>query len=273
MGQAVAQSEQEQIHTKIWHEQSEDDNPFAAKRCLCAGYDVYADILPNASWSEYLYLLFKLQQPQNWQALLLEKIAIAIANPGIRHHSVRAAMSAAVGSSTSASSLMAALAVGAGKLDGAREIYNMLECWQDCQLDLTKWAQYIQQPSTLTRSDVWGEMEHFPGFDPNGVACALPVKQVMAELTKYTQGSNLIWLAEHQHQLEALTGLPLAMSGVIAAAFKDLAMSPEQAEMLYLLLRLPGAAVHALEQREHGWKKYPFFADAVTVTNDPDTQA
>ena len=43
--------------------------------------------------------------------------------------------------------------------------------------------------------------------------------------------------------------------------------------MLYLLLRLPGAAVHALEQRESGWKKYPFFADAVTVINDPDTQA
>ncbi len=271
MGQVVAHSKQEQIYTKIWHEQSEDDNPFAAQRCLCAGYDVYADILPNASWPEYLYLLFKLEQPQNWQALLLEKIAIAISNPGIRHHSVRAAMSAAVGGSTAASSLMAALAVGAGKLDGAREIYIMLEWWQHCQQDLASWEKCIQQPPALARPDVWGEMEHIPGFDPNGVECALPVRQVMAELAKCTQGTHLFWLREHQQQLEALTGLPLAMSGVIAAAFKDLAMSPEQAEMLYLLLRLPGAAVHALEQRNNGWKKYPFFADAVEFTNDPKT--
>ena len=182
-------------------------------------------------------------------------------------------MSAAVGGSTSASSLMAALAVGAGKLDGAREIYIMLEWWQYCQQDLAIWEKYIQQPPAASCPDVWGEIEHVPGFDPNGVDCAQPVEQVMEELSKYTQGTYLIWLREHQQQLEALTGYPLAMSGVIATAFKDLTMSPEQAEMLYLLLRLPGAAVHALEQRQNGWRKYPFFADAVELTNDPEAES
>jgi len=39
--------------------------------------------------------------------------------------------------------------------------------------------------------------------------------------------------------------------------------------MLFLLLRLPGAAVHSLEQKKLGWRKYPFFGDGLTLTNDP----
>jgi citrate synthase len=50
------------------------------------------------------------------------------------------------------------------------------------------------------------------------------------------------------------------MSGVAAAALADLGFSPEQGEALHLLLRLPGAAAHALEQRQHGHKRFPFFS-------------
>ena len=39
--------------------------------------------------------------------------------------------------------------------------------------------------------------------------------------------------------------------------------------MLYLMLRLPGAAVHALEQEKLGWRRYPFFNDGLKLTNDP----
>ena len=117
---------QEVIHTKIWREEPEPDNPFAAKKCFCAGYDVYDDLLGKASWAEYIYLLFKLEKPTAQQAKLLETIAVAIANPGIRDHSVRAAMNAGVGGSSSASALMAALAVGAGQYGGAREVYFCL---------------------------------------------------------------------------------------------------------------------------------------------------
>jgi citrate synthase len=41
--------------------------------------------------------------------------------------------------------------------------------------------------------------------------------------------------------------------------------------MLYLLLRLPGAAVHALEQRDGGYKNFPFFS--VELENDPGSAA
>ena len=53
------------------------------------------------------------------------------------------------------------------------------------------------------------------------------------------------------------------MSGVAAATCRDLGLNAEQGEMLYLLLRLPGAAVHALEQARLGFKRFPFFHGAV----------
>jgi len=37
--------------------------------------------------------------------------------------------------------------------------------------------------------------------------------------------------------------------------------------MLFLLLRLPGVAVHALEQKDYGHKNFPFFK--VELENDP----
>ena len=261
--------EKEIIHSKIWYEESEKENPFAAEKCYCSGYDVYGDILSKASWFEYLYLMFKLDRPESWQAELLEKIAIAIANPGIRDHSVRAAMNAGVGGSTSASALMAALAVGAGNLNGAREIYLMVQWWQTCGCDLGKWKRMIEQPATLKRASVWRDIEHAPGFDPTKSKCSLPVEQTLDALIAIKHDRHLAWLKQNQKDLENFTGSPLSMSGVVATALLDLEFNPEQAEMLYLMLRLPGAAVHALEQKQYGWKKYPFFGAALKITNDP----
>ena len=38
--------------------------------------------------------------------------------------------------------------------------------------------------------------------------------------------------------------------------------------MFYLLLRLPGAAAHALEQHERGWRNLPFYGDGLILTKD-----
>ncbi len=262
-------SKKEVLHTKIWCEEPEQDNPFAASKCLCAGYDVYGELINKASWFEYVYLLFKLERPGKWQAELLEKIAIAIANPGIRDHSVRAAMNAGVGGSTSASALMAALAVGAGQLNGAREVFLMMQWWQECGCDPCKWEKMINEPPRNHRANVWGEIEHTPGFDPHGVSCAKPVLQTMAVLERVKSDGNISWLMEHRAELEKMTNSPLSMTGLIATAFTDLEFSPDQGEIFYLMMRLPGAAVHALEQKQLGWKKYPFFGSALKVTNDP----
>ncbi|PCI65379.1 MAG: citryl-CoA lyase [Piscirickettsiaceae bacterium] len=260
---------QEQITTKIWHEEPENDNPFASKTSYCSGYDVYGDLLGKVSWAEYIYLLFKLEKPEPWQAALLEGVAIAIANPGPRDLSVRAAMNGGVGGSTAASCLMAALAPGAGKNGGAREVYQVMRLWQQCEFDLALWQENLSDYKDEQKVEVWPASEHTPGFDPYGASCATPVLQTLEHLTSiYPQGA-LAYLTKHRATFETSADCPLGMTGVIAAAFTDLALSDEQAEMLFLLLRLPGAAVHSLEQKKLGWRKYPFFGDGLTLTNDP----
>ncbi len=260
----------EVIHTKIWNEEPEPNNPFAAKKCYCAGYDVYGDLLGKASWVEYLYLLFKLEKPTKEQAKLLETIAVAIANPGIRDHSVRAAMNAGVGGSTSASALMAALAVGAGQYGGAREVYLAMQNWEECGQNIKNWQNAIKNPRNEERIDVWTPIEHPPGFDPNGVSCSTPTQQILVSLCEIAgPKSNLDWLKKNRQTLEEHSNMPLAFTGVIAAAFVDLKLTTEQGEMLFLFFRLPGAAVHALEQKHYGWRKYPFFEDSLKLQNDP----
>ncbi|HYD81237.1 MAG TPA: citryl-CoA lyase [Paucimonas sp.] len=245
------------IRSSIWLEVSEPDNPFAAKAAYCGGYDVYGEMLGDARWVEMLYLLFRGEAPDASQANLLEALAVALANPGPRDPSVHAAMCGGVCGSTAASSLMAALAVGAGGLSGGREVFFAMRGWAQCGTALDSWRTWFDGPHVLA-GDVWPEPEHPPGFDPYGVTTSTPVKQTLACLARLSPGPRLPWLQANLAALESMTERPLALSGVAAAAFSDLEFAPEQGEMLHLLLRLPGAAAHALEQKPLGYKKFPF---------------
>lgn len=260
----------EMIHTRIWDEEAEADNAFSAASCHCHGYDVYGELLGNASWIEYLFLLFRGEAPTIQQAKLLEGLAIALANPGPRDASVHAAMCGGVGGSTSASCLTAALAVGAGASGGAREIFNTLGEWQGRGTDISKWQSALKIKPIDDPADVWPATGHPVGFDPYGVRCTTPVLQTLEYLSGIDDFPSLNWLRMNREQLEAAAGLPLAMPFVAAAALRDLGCNPEQGEMLYLLLRLPGAAVHALEQKSYGYKNFPFFR--IELENDPGPQ-
>lgn len=260
----------ETIKTNIWFEEPLADNPFAAEACFCSGYDVYGDLLGKISWIQYLHLLFKLELPSPESARLLEILAVAIANPGIRDHGVRAAMNAGVGGSTRASALMAAIAVGAGNLNGGHEVVEMMRWWQRLGTDCQRWCADIHSPPQQEPVDTWRPMEHIPGFDPNGQSCPGPVRQTLEVLASIRPHGKLGWLRTNREVLEAAAGYPLAMSGVIATAFIDLDFDEGRGEMLYLLLRLPGAAVHALEQERNGWRNYPFFGSVLQPMADPD---
>jgi citrate synthase len=259
---------QENINTRIWHEEAEQDDPFITRACYCAGYDVYGELLYKASWIEYLYLLFKLERPADREARLLERLAIALANPGPRDYSVRAAMSAAAGGSTAASLLMAALAVGAGQAGGAREIHSAMLAWSECGLDLARWKNLLGKQVPGSQSEIWPEREYPAGFEPHGSITSLSVVQTLDCLADIYSGGTLAWLQKSRPVLEEYADRPLAMTAVASAAFADLALSPDEAEMMYLLLRLPGAAAHGLEQHMQ-WKKYPFFKNGLVLTDDP----
>ncbi|MES2207401.1 MAG: citryl-CoA lyase [Pseudomonadota bacterium] len=264
------------IKSHIWYEEAEPDNPYVAQSSYCHGYDVYGEMVGNARWVEMLYLLFKGEAPTHMQANRLEALAVALANPGPREASVHAAMAGGVGGSTAASCLMAALAVGAGQLSGGREIFLLMQAWQTCGFNINQWRDWLQAPTSIPGS-VWPTAEHPLGFDPHGIRTSTPVKQLLAQLLAKGQTNNKLtshepvtikttsqtdsclgWLEANREALEADAESPLALSGVAAAAFVDLGFKPEQGEMLYLLLRLPGAAAHALEQQEYGHKSFPF---------------
>ena len=259
----------EKVQSLIWDEVAEADNPFAAAECFCCGYDVYGDLLGKTSWFEYLYLLITQNRPSKQQARLLELLAVGIANPGPRDHSVRAAMNAGVAGSTYASCLMAALGVGAGQLGGAQDVSQAMQIWQQCGFDLDAWRDSLTGKTAGEIDDIWSPIEHPPGFDPHGVSCTKPVRQLLELLALNSEGNTLAWLEHHRDALEVVAQCPLSISGVAAAAFVDLQLSPAQGEMVYLWLRLPGAAAHALEQEKVGWRNYPFFGLDVHLAGDP----
>ena len=258
---------EEVIHSRIWQEEAEPDNAFAAASCHCHGYDVYGELLGNASWIEYLFLMFRGEAPTARQTKLLEGLAIALANPGPRNAAVHAAMCGGVGGSTSASCLMAALAVGAGASGGAREVYLVMQDFVTRGIDLALWQAGLAVKPEADPTNVWPMPDHPPGFDPYGVRCTTPVMQTLTQLSSIGCGQSLVWLESNRSVLESVAGLPLAITGVAAAALHDLGCTPAQGEMLHLMLCLPGAAAHALEQKDIGHKKFPFFR--IELEDDP----
>ena len=255
------------IHSSLWQEIPEADDPFSAATCRLAGYEVYGELLSKASYVEYLYLLFRGERPGTAHARALEVLAIALANPGPRDPSVHAAMATGVSGTPAAASLIAALAPGAGSHGGAREVLLAMQAWQAHGCDLPAWQGALAAPAAPTRSGVWPHPEHSPGFAPHGASCATPVRQTLALLARLLPDSRSAWLDAQRPALEAAAGLPLAMTGVAAAALLDLGLDPAAGEMLTLMLRLPGAAAHALEQQRQGFRQFPFFS--LDLQNDP----
>ncbi len=139
-------------------------------------------------------------------------------------------------------------------------------CWRcklgfACDRDLDAWQRRWREQSEPSAEPpgIWPAAEHPAGFDPLGVTTPTPVLQVLARLASLDRDSRCAWLQANLSSMEQASGHPLSLVGVAAAALTDLGMLPEEGEMLFLLLRLPGAAAHALEQRDSGHKRFPFY--------------
>lgn len=259
-----------QVHTHIWREVAAEGSPFQTQTAHCRGYDVFGELVGGARWVEMMLLLLRDSLPPKASVDMLEAIAVALANPGPRDPSVHAAMCAGVGGSTAAAALMAALAVGAGRNGGAREIVDLMQTWERCGPDFAQWdprqGAHADTPEAI---DIWPALERTPGFDAHGLHAALPVTQLLARLLEIGKSARLTWLAAHQSACEARFGGALNVPAVVATAFADLGLRAEEGEMLFLLLRLPGAAAHALEQQAQGYRQFPF--PPVDLKTDSET--
>lgn len=190
-----------------------------------------------------------------------------MANPGPRDTSVHAAMCASVGGSPAAAALMAALASGAGVSGGAREVFLSMQHWAKCGPRPDTWHEVLHAPPASNKMQVWPDAEHPPGFMAHGQRCPRPVELTLRALAEQLDNGCIAWLASNREKLEVIAGRPLAMTGLLAAALTDLGFTPSAGEMLTLLLRLPGAAAHAIEQKESGFRHFPFFS--LDILNDP----
>lgn len=265
--------QREKLYSNIWHEEANERDPFVADKCYLAGYDVYGDLLGKVNWIDYLYVLFRQNPPEKNVSACFNNLAIALACRGPRDVATQAATSAAAGGSTLASCLMAALAVGAGQSGGAREVFYSAQLWSEFGSDSKQWQNYFENRAWVKPQDsVWPGSEHPWGFDPLGVCCSLPLIQTLDRLSSDKQFTLLAWFKENRSYLEELAGLPISMTGIAACAFIDLGFDPQQAEMLFLLLSLPGIAALSMEQHWNGWAKYPFHKDGLKLLNDPSTR-
>jgi citrate synthase len=131
---------------------------------------------------------------------------------------------------------------------------------------MAAWSADLRNAGTAP-IDIWPAAEHPAGFEPHGVSTPTIVRQTLETLACIGGTPCLAWLAMQRHALETIAGLPLSMTGVAAAALTDLGFAPREGEMLHLLLRLPGAAAHALEQELGGFKRFPFYP--VALVDDP----
>ena len=246
------------ITTGIWREEPEPTNPYAARKAYCRGYDVYGQMLGQAGWADMVFLLFTGDAPAPAHKALLEGLAVALANPGPRSSAVHAAMCGGVTGSPSAACLTAALTVGAGGSGGAREVHRAVSAWLAAKGELRPLAAELARVVAEPAIETWPAAEVWPGFDAHSQTCPMPVLETLDHLAGLSPGAALATLKRGRTQLEAGAGRGLAMTGVAAAAYVDLGLGADAAEMLHLLLCLPGAAVHALEQRGLGYKKFPF---------------
>ncbi|MDY0014216.1 MAG: hypothetical protein RBS40_15180 [Rhodocyclaceae bacterium] len=246
------------ITTTIWQEVPEPANPYAAQVARCHGYDVYGEMLGHAGWADMVFLLLTGERPDTRQKAMLESLAVALANPGPRDPAVHAAMCGGVSGSPAAACLTAALAVGAGGAGGAREVHRAVSAWHASRGEVGALAAELARVVAEPAIETWPAAEVWPGFDAHSPVCPLPVLRTLDYLAPLSPGAALVTLQQGRQTLETGAGRGLAMTGVAAAAYVDLGMSPDQAEMLHLLLRLPGAAAHALEQAKLGFQKFPW---------------
>jgi len=256
------------IKSNIWYEESEPTNPYRAQEVYCHGYNVFTELIHELTWIQMLFLLFKGELPNETQLKLLEQLSVAIANPGVRDCSVHAAMCGGVGGSTPAASLMASLAVSAGQFNGAKEVSLIIQGWSKGFLELVAWKNYLKSlTEKKDEGDIWLKLDHIVGFDSYIQTMGKPTLRLLESSYYISKNCKSIsdlkcsaikFLKENASELEKEIKNGIAMTSVIAAILFDIGFNAKESEFIYLILRLPGAAVHAIEQENFGYKNFPF---------------
>lgn len=250
----------ERVESRIWLEQAAPDNPYVADKAYCHGYELQ-ELLTNCSYWEYIYLLFTGSRCSKEQQQLLEKIGIALANPGPRHPATRAVIAAAVSKTDPANLLPLGLNVLAGAHLGATEVSDGMQFLRrHLKRDPT---EVVKQRIADRASTADGDQHIAPGFGTRfGGSDRLTTSLANTLVQLPAAGKALDWANRFAQELEHHDQGGWLMPGLAAATFLDLGFHPKWGAGLFQWLSAPGLLAHAIEMSNKPLTAIPFIDDS-----------
>jgi citrate synthase len=248
----------QKLKTKIWHETPKENNPYLSTSNRCHGYDLI-DLIHNCSYIDVLFLLFIGELPSKSQHDLLEKLMVALINPGPRHPACRAVMNAAASKTKVQQLLPIGLSVLSGPFLGGEEVVNsMLFIRKNLKKDPTILAAELLE--SLSVQDE-GDFHIVPGFGTRFGEID-PVPQKAFFILKETDGDLPIleWCGKFTKKL-SMQNIGILTTGLAAAVFCELGFPHRAGAGLYQILCSPGILAHGVEFSNKPITAYPFLDD------------
>lgn len=245
--------------THIWAEAPNDVNPYIAETALCHGYDLF-DLMEKRSFPDVFYLLFRGDLPTTLESQLLQRLMIALINPGPRHPATRAAMNVGVGKTNPMHILPIASALLGGHYLGGGEVEEAMHFFQRMKgEDANVYAKTV-----LDQLEEIGNnhnRQNIPGFGTRHGSVDILATKIASQLLKLDgAGPSLKWGRELTSLLEP-HGLSWLTTGVAAAVFTDLGFQPRTGACLFQLISSCGAIAHGLELASKPIHAMPFVSD------------
>jgi citrate synthase len=241
--------------TKIWQEIPSKENPYAADKALCHGYQL-TELVEKRSFVDMLYLLFFGELPSSDQRDLLTRLMVGLCNPGPRHPAVRAAMMASVSKTSLPNILPLGLGVMGGGYLGSGEVEQSMR--------FIRRYKRREPESVVKLAMSWGlgsevgDRQIAPGFgELYGQPDRVTFDVARAIFKSPGTGAALSWGHAFVMGLEP-HGFSWLPTGLAAATFLDLGFHPRTAAGIYQFITAPGILAHSLEMSNRPLTAMPF---------------
>lgn len=245
----------ERTVTRIWSEKPTENNPYIASQVSCHGYDLF-ELMEKRSFADVFYLLFRGNLPGKAESELLEKLMIALINPGPRHPATRAAMNAGIGKTEPVHILPIGLGVLGGKYQGAGEIEAAMRFLRKS----CKQSPEIIAEQSLKQVNEDGQP--CPGFGLHYGGIDLLTAGLAKRLLSLSGAGEVMRWAEKFVEQLAVANMGWFSTGLAAAVFCDLGFQPRFGGSIFQLLNAPGLAAHGLELANKPITAMPFIKDS-----------
>ncbi len=255
----------EKISTQIWHEHPCPENPYLPQSAYCYGYDLL-ELINKRSYTDVFYLIFRGELPTLEQSDLLEKLMVALINPGPRHPATRGAMIAGVGKTDPSLILPISLSIFSGTHVGAG-------CIEEAMIFMSE--NIDKNPGILAKNLLSnskppseGDWHPAPGFGSRFNGIDMLTHEFAKRLScMLGAGPALQWGEEFATSLKP-HGIGWLVTGVAAATFCDLGFHPRVGPGLFQLLCAPGLLAHGIELANKPFTAMPFPSDKDYLIED-----